>query len=416
MTTIKVNGSNVKVLNFQGNSYAFVPTYRLSWREVHNQAETLFFEGVNGHLATITSEKENAFIKDKILPLSERYNRPDVAYIGGTDEKIEGKWRWITGEKWNYSDWLEGEPNNSTASYDSLVIGNTGWYDWPPTSPTTGINGYIIEFEGTGTPDDILVGTDKNDKIDGKNGDDNIIGRKGNDSLIGGTGEDILMGKAGNDKLDGGEDDDILIGGKGNDIYTVDSLGDVVIERPKQGKDLVKSSVNYNLDNNIENLTLTGKNDLKGTGNNSKNTIRGNRGDNRLEGEGGNDKLIGSGGNDTLVGGPGNDILTGGSGVDYFIFESPKDGVDRINDFNSSNEIIFIDSAKFNGLKRGKLSANQFSIGLEGAEATTPNQRFIYGIDGSLFFDPDGTGSIEQTKIATFSNPPLLSHNNFEIF
>lgn len=52
-----------------------------------------------------------------------------------------------------------------------------------------------------------------------------------------------------------------------------------------------------------------------------------------------NYRLIGSSGNDILVGGKGKDILTGGNGVDRFFFESPKDGIDKITDFNALNEL-----------------------------------------------------------------------------
>lgn len=196
---------------------------------------------------------------------------------------------------------------------------------------------------------------------------------------------------------------------------SIAQIKNLIIERAKQGKDLVKSSVNYNLNNNLENLTLAGKDDVEGIGNNRKKIIRGNRGNNKLEGKGGNGKLIGSSGNEILVGGKGKDILTGGSDVDRFIFESPKNGRDKITDFNALNEIIVINSRTFDGLNPGKLLDNQFSIGSKDAKATTSDQRLIYTTDGSLFFDPDGKGGIEETKIAVFANLPFLSSDNFEI-
>ena len=412
MAKIKANGFNVDVLDFQGNSYALVPfSDEITWEAARNHAQTLRFEEVEGHLATVTSKEENSFISGKILPLSKKYSIASGAWLGGTDEKLEGTWKWVTGEKWQYTNWDTNDSNSSSSDY--LATYNGAWFS-DGYSPRTHV-AYVVEFEGTGTPDDNLVGTDKNDKIDGKDGDDHIIGRKGNDNLIGVPGEDILIGGAGKDKLDGGKGDDILIGGRGNDTYTVDSLQDIIIERPKQGKDLVKSSVNYNLSNNLENLTLIGKDDVEGIGNNRKNIIRGNRGNNKLEGKGGNDRLIGSSGNDILVGGKGKDILTGGSGVDRFFFESPKDGIDKITDFNALNETIVINSRTFDSLNPGKLLSNQFSIGSRDAKATTSDQRFIYTTDGSLFFDPDGKGGIEQTKITVFTNLPFLSSDNFEI-
>ena len=33
-------------------------------------------------------------------------------YLGGTDEKTEGVWEWITNEAWSFTKWAKGEPNN----------------------------------------------------------------------------------------------------------------------------------------------------------------------------------------------------------------------------------------------------------------------------------------------------------------
>ena len=33
-------------------------------------------------------------------------------WLGGTDEKNEGVWEWITGEAWKFTKWAANEPNN----------------------------------------------------------------------------------------------------------------------------------------------------------------------------------------------------------------------------------------------------------------------------------------------------------------
>ena len=91
-------------------------------------------------------------------------------------------------------------------------------------------------------------------------------------------------------------------GGAGNDTYSVDSLGDEVVEAAGGGIDTVNAGGNlrhYTLDANVENLNLTSA--LDGTGNNLGNVITGNLFDNVLEGLGGSDTLIGGFGTDTAI-------------------------------------------------------------------------------------------------------------------
>jgi Ca2+-binding RTX toxin-like protein len=119
--------------------------------------------------------------------------------------------------------------------------------------------------------------------------------------FIGTSADDILLGGTDNDLLNGGSGIDILIGGAGNDTYVVDSAADIVIENASQGTDLVQSSVTYTLGDNVENLTLTGTDNINGTGNSLNNRIEGNSSSNVLNGGAGNDTLIGGTGNDMYV-------------------------------------------------------------------------------------------------------------------
>ncbi|MFV9505585.1 MAG: calcium-binding protein [Oscillochloridaceae bacterium umkhey_bin13] len=67
---------------------------------------------------------------------------------------------------------------------------------------------------GQGT---LLLGSNGNDRINGRNGSDCIVGGAGNDTIDGGNRDDILLGGLGNDILNGGGGDDILYGGPGDD-------------------------------------------------------------------------------------------------------------------------------------------------------------------------------------------------------
>jgi trimeric autotransporter adhesin len=149
-------------------------------------------------------------------------------------------------------------------------------------------------------------------------------------ALVNGDATDeTLFGSLKDDTIDGSDGDnpggkDELIGLKGNDIYIVDSEDDTVIDdfifmgvNYGGGIDTVKSSVNYTLGDDIENLTLTGSAAINGTGNAGNNTIIGNNQDNIIDGGGGVDLLEGGFGDDRLFGGAGADRLFGDAGDDY---------------------------------------------------------------------------------------------------
>ena len=127
-----------------------------------------------------------------------------------------------------------------------------------------------------------------------------MIGNSGANTLLGDAGNDQLLGGAGHDNLDGGSGNDVMIGGVGNDTYTVDGISDVVTEALNAGSDAVVASINYTLDANLENLTLTGG-ALNGTGNTLNNILTGNGGVNILTGRAGNDIYVVQNDNDSAV-------------------------------------------------------------------------------------------------------------------
>ena len=143
---------------------------------------------------------------------------------------------------------------------------------------------------------------------------DTLTGGAGNDALFGGGGNDDLIGGGGDDLLDGGDGADTMAGGDGNDTYIVDNIGDDVVETsnpqafppgdPRQHDvganiDKVIASISYTLGNFVENLTLSGTNNLVGGGNALANELAGNSGNNVLTGGGGDDHIDGGAGIDT---------------------------------------------------------------------------------------------------------------------
>jgi len=94
-----------------------------------------------GHLATIESEAENAFLFD--LPGGS--NR----WIGLNDIAVEGTFVWVTGEPVVFTKFGAGEPNNVGNEDAVHMRGDPFWNDLPVTSQL----GYFLEIEArTGVP------------------------------------------------------------------------------------------------------------------------------------------------------------------------------------------------------------------------------------------------------------------------
>jgi Ca2+-binding RTX toxin-like protein len=170
----------------------------------------------------------------------------------------------------------------------------------------------------------------------------------------------------------------------------------------------------YEFSQTINEITGTNRNDnLSGTA--DADLILGLGGRDRINGRSGNDTLDGGTGNDSLTGSVGNDILIGGRGNDRFDFNSPREGIDTITDFNNGNNLIGISGEGFGaGLESGELTRRQFTLG---REASSRQQRFIFNRNnGQLFFDPDGSGSSEQVQLATLTDNASLTFRDFIIF
>jgi Ca2+-binding RTX toxin-like protein len=178
----------------------------------------------------------------------------------------------------------------------------------------------------------------------------------------------------------------------GTDMVTIAADGDVV------------------LSNGGTDLTLTGG-AIRGTGNSLANTISGNAK---------NNVLSGLEGNDFLYGGLGNDQLNGGSGQDIFVFDTKLNkstNVEKILDFNSKDDSIYLDNKIFTKLGSGTVSKpKKFTSDMfvENAKAKDKENRIVYDKKtGTLYYDADGTGKAAQVKIATISNKEKLFYHDF---
>ncbi|MEM7212518.1 MAG: hypothetical protein AAF479_11600, partial [Pseudomonadota bacterium] len=186
---------------------------------------------------------------------------------------------------------------------------------------------------------DGILGTELDDVLDGTNDAEVIIGLGGNDRLNGRDGNDTLEGGSGNDTLNGQAGDDTMEGGTGNDRYFIDSAGDVVIELPGEGTDILTGTISFTLPDNVETGSTSGGAAIDIAGNALNNNITGNEASNVLTGLDGIDRLRGRGGDDTLDGGTGNDILEPGTGSDVLRFGANA-GVDLVIGFEVGQDLL----------------------------------------------------------------------------
>ena len=112
--------------------------------------------------------------------------------------------------------------NTATVTIDVGSVISTG----NRNQEIEGNNGDDIISAGNGS--DRILGLGGDDRVFGNNGNDFLDGGDGNDSLFGGNGTDTLLGGNGNDLLDGGNGPDIVTGGAGSDrfVLTASAGGD----------------------------------------------------------------------------------------------------------------------------------------------------------------------------------------------
>ncbi len=221
------------------------------------------------------------------------------------------------------------------------------------------------DFIGGGLGNDVLSGNTGDDKLFGEDGWDALFGQEGDDELWGMAGNDLLYGEQGNDVLAGGEGDDAMEGGAGDDTYEVDSFGDTVTELAGEGTDTVNASISYALGGNLENLTLTGADHLKGTGNAADNLLIGNAGNNALTGLAGSDTLDGGLGADSLIGGVGDDTYIVDNASDQVV-EVAGEGVDTVRSRISYSLAAHVENLTLVGINAINGTGNELDNALVG--------------------------------------------------
>ena len=127
-----------KTLQTNRSTYVLVP-WRVSWKDAMN-----FAEKYGGHLVTVTSEDEQLAIEE--LLTASGFDDGKFFWLGASDFNSENKFKWVTGEEWNYENWQNAQPDNSGDV--EHYLGTTLGYQWNDWSESDGrITGFIIEFD-----------------------------------------------------------------------------------------------------------------------------------------------------------------------------------------------------------------------------------------------------------------------------
>ena len=168
-------------VTFGGHAFEFIAG-AFSFDQANAAAQAQIFNGLAGHLVTIASPEENAFVLGLIVSVQHS------VWIGAMDREDEGVWRWVTGERfWQgngagtvgpdllYANWGLGQPDDFGTGQDvATMFGGSvsvpslagRWDDGGSNAGTDGSifqrDGYVVEFDPADVPEPsslILLGT-----------------------------------------------------------------------------------------------------------------------------------------------------------------------------------------------------------------------------------------------------------------
>lgn len=261
----------------------------------------------------------------------------DFIYGGDGNDTIYGEEGDDIIEGGSGADYMDGGVGKNTISYgESKGSINVNL----ATGQASGADAEGDQFKsfthlGGSEYDDILIGDDQGNEINGEGGNDKIYGGKGNDHLFGATGEDYLYGEEGDDHLTGFEGIDHMDGGDGIDTvsyhHPYSTIGVKVDLSTAKGIGGYAHGDTYI---NIENVKGSKFDDVI-IGDDQNNRLDGVDGDDIIHGRGGKDIIIDLYGRNTLYGGDGDDLIVsggnnvcfGGNGTDTISYEVISTGV-----------------------------------------------------------------------------------------
>ncbi len=264
----------------------------------------------------------------------------DLLVGGGGDDVLRGG---------SGADEMQGGAGNDTYFVDSLdLVADSAGFDTVFTAASYVLNAGI-EIENL-SAETVVFPLAIN--LTGNEFGQQIIGNSRANTLSGGGGADVMIGRA------------------GHDTYIVDHGGDMVIENPGEGVDIIFTAVSYALNDGSEvevlaTIAFDATAPINLTGNGLANYMIGNDGANTLDGKGGADVMVGRAGHDTyIVDNGGDQVVEDAGGGSDIVFTAASYALNDIWEVEVLATIAFDGTAPIN--LTGNALAN-YMIGNDGA-------------------------------------------------
>lgn len=147
---IEFDGVGLPYSTMSGNYYEVISGQFSEWADSRDDAQLQRFAGRGGHLMTVTSAEEQAFMVQNLA--GGNYNIGGLQSPGAAEPM--GGWRWVTGEAFGFTAWSPGEPSDLSGNEQVMsVFGDGMWNDnLDPWSYFPRNEGYVVEYDSLAAP------------------------------------------------------------------------------------------------------------------------------------------------------------------------------------------------------------------------------------------------------------------------
>jgi hypothetical protein len=139
------------IQNPNNGHYYYVDDRTVNYPTAEALAQTLSWNGLTGHLVSITDQAEMDWIQAN-MP----YDRTWIGLFQNTASpsysEPAGGWEWVTGEPFVYNNWHAGEPNDNPAGENAGEMLNGWGGEWNDLTngDVATTTSFIVEFDGLG--------------------------------------------------------------------------------------------------------------------------------------------------------------------------------------------------------------------------------------------------------------------------